>query len=273
MTAPLLDVSQLTVRTADGTPVVDDISFHIEAGGRLALIGESGSGKSLTSLAVMGLLPGGLAASGSIRIDGVEVIGAPESALNRLRGRKVGIVFQEPLTALDPLAKLGAQLAEPIRRAARAEGTRLSRAKVRTAVVDALAEVAIREPERIARAYPHEVSGGQRQRVAIAMALARGPELLIADEPTTALDVTVQTEVLELLDRVATERGTALLFVSHDLAVVAQLVEQALVLRAGREVERGALRSLIDSAEDSYTRRLVAAARELDEALRSGGRS
>lgn len=267
----VIEASGLTITTAAGTRLVDDLSFRVDAGGRLALIGESGSGKSLTSLAAMGLLPGGVTAAGSIRLAGFEVIGAPERALNRVRGRAVGIVFQEPLSALDPLATLGRQLAEPIVRTAAAEGRRLSRAETRAAVAAALAEVSMREPERIARSYPHEVSGGQRQRVAIAMALAGKPKLLIADEPTTALDVTVQAEVLELLDRVTAERGTALLFVSHDLAVVSRMASRALVLREGRVVESGDIGELISNPQHEYTRRLVGAARELDDALAFGG--
>jgi peptide/nickel transport system ATP-binding protein len=267
----VLDVSGLRITTRAGDALVDDVSFRVDAGERLALIGESGSGKSLTSLAIMGLLPAGVTATGSIRLGPSEVIGAPERVLGRLRGRAAGIVFQEPLTALDPLATLGRQLAEPIVRAAAAEGRRLSRGERRDAVAAALAEVSMRDPQRIARAYPHEVSGGQRQRVAIAMALAGRPRLLIADEPTTALDVTVQSEVLDLLDRVTAERGTALLFVSHDLAVVARMAARALVLRAGRVVESGEVAELVTRPTHEYTQRLVGAARELDSALSFGG--
>jgi len=268
---PVLEVRGLTISTQDGRGLVHDLSFRLDAGERLALIGESGSGKSLTSLAIMGLLPDGVVAGGSVRLGMTQLIGASERTLNRVRGRAAGIVFQEPLSALDPLAPLGRQLAEPIARQAKREGRRLSRAETRAAVSAALAEVALRDPERIARAFPHEVSGGQRQRVAIAMALAGKPELLIADEPTTALDVTVQAEVLELLDRVTAERGTAVLFVSHDLAVVARIASRALVLRGGRVVESGDVASLIERPAHDYTRRLVGAARELDDALGSGG--
>jgi len=265
--APVLEVSGLTITTRADARLVDDLSFRVDAGERLALIGESGSGKSLTSLAIMGLLPDGLSAAGSIRLGDTELIGAPERTLGRLRGRAAGIVFQEPLTALDPLATLGRQLAEPITRVAAAEGRRLSRADRRAAVAAALTEVSMRDPERIAGSYPHEVSGGQRQRVAIAMALAGKPRLLIADEPTTALDVTVQAEVLDLLDRVTARRGTALLFVSHDLAVVARMASHAVVLQGGREVERGEVGELLAAPRHAYTQGLVGAARELDGAL------
>ena len=270
MTAdPFLRVDGLGIRSG-GRALVDDLSFEVPAGGRLALIGESGSGKSLTSLAVMGLLSEGLTASGSVRVGGTEVIGAPERALTGLRGSQVGIVFQEPLTALDPLARLGRQLAEPLRRAAKAAGARADAASVRWAVLGALDEVAVRDPERVARSYPHEVSGGQRQRVAIAMAIAARPRLLIADEPTTALDVTVQAQVLDLLDTLVAHRGMALLFVGHDLAVVARMTSRAIVLRGGRQVEAGDIRELIAHPSHPYTQSLVGAARELDGALDFG---
>ncbi len=171
-------------------------------------------------------------------------------------------MFQEPLTALDPLMRLGQQVAEPVKRHLGLRG-----AELRAAVHDALDEVRLPDPERIARAYPHEISGGQRQRVAIAAALACRPQLLIADEPTTALDVTVQAEVLALLDTLIAERGMSLLFVSHDLAVVSRMTDRALVLRAGRVVEEGAIRRLLDAPTDPYTVELVRSARELDAAL------
>jgi peptide/nickel transport system ATP-binding protein len=268
--APVLEVTGLTITTRASARLVDDVSFRLNAGQRLALIGESGSGKSLTSLAIMGLLPDGVTATGSIRLGDTEIVGAPERTLGRVRGRAAGIVFQEPLTALDPLTTLGRQLAEPIARTAAGEGRRLSRSARNGAVTAALAEVSMRDPQRIARSFPHEVSGGQRQRVAIAMALAGRPRVLIADEPTTALDVTVQAEVLELLDRVTAERGTALLFVSHDLAVVARMASHAIVLQSGRVVEQGTVAELLSRPQHDYTRRLVGAARELDGALSFG---
>jgi peptide/nickel transport system ATP-binding protein len=260
--ATLLEVRDLGVVSATGAPLVRDVSFSIAAGERLSLIGESGSGKSLTSFAVTGLLPAGLVASGSAVLGGVEVVGAKERDLVALRGRVASVVFQEPLTALDPLMRLGKQVAEPLRRHLGLRGDALKRA-----VLDALAEVRLPEPERIARAYPHEISGGQRQRVAIAAALACAPQLLIADEPTTALDVTVQAEILSLIDALVAERGMALLFVSHDLAVVSRMTERALVLRAGRVVESGTIENLLAAPSDPYTVELVASARELDRAL------
>ncbi|MFD5598429.1 ATP-binding cassette domain-containing protein [Leucobacter sp. NPDC058333] len=257
---PLLRISGLTVQSADAT-LVDGVDLEVSAGQRVGLIGESGSGKSLTSLAVTGLLPVGLRAAGSVQLGGVETIGASEDALRPLRGPVAGIVFQEPLTALDPLMRVGRQIAEPIRR-----HRGLSGAALETAVGAALAEVRLDEP-RLARSFPHELSGGQRQRVAIAIALAAQPKLLIADEPTTALDVTVQAEVLGLLDRLVAERNMGLLFVSHDLAVVSQMTDRVLVLQHGRVVESGSVLELLRSPHHPYTEQLVAHARVLDSAL------
>ncbi|MGH1523591.1 ATP-binding cassette domain-containing protein [Leifsonia sp. L25] len=258
----ILDVQHLGVTARDGSPLVTDVSFRLDAGERLSLIGESGSGKSLTSFAITGLLPDGLTSTGSVELAGVQVIGAKERALVPLRGQTASTVFQEPLTALDPLMRLGAQVAEPLRRHLGLRGGAL-----RDAVHAALEEVRLPEPERIARAYPHEISGGQRQRVAIAAALACRPHLLIADEPTTALDVTVQADILALLDSLVAERGMALLFVSHDLAVVSRMTERALVLRAGRVVEESTIERILTSPSDPYTAELVRSARELDAAL------
>jgi peptide/nickel transport system ATP-binding protein len=197
-----------------------------------------------------------------VLLGGTQVVGASEHALVRVRGRVASVVFQEPLTALDPLMRLGKQLAEPLARHQRLRGRDLRRA-----VLDALTEVSLPEPERIARSYPHEISGGQRQRVAIALALACRPQLLIADEPTTALDVTVQDEVLGLLDRLVSERSMAMLFVTHNLAVVSRMTDRVLVLRAGEIVEHGTVRGVLGTPKHPYTRSLVASAREFDAAL------
>jgi ABC-type glutathione transport system ATPase component len=263
----ILDVTGLSVHAPDGRALVRDLSFAIEPGARLGLIGESGSGKSLTALAIMGLLPAGMTASGSVLLDApglpaTEVIGASPARLNQLRGRAATVVFQEPLTALDPLMRVGRQVAEPLRRWRGLRG-----AALREATIAALAEVRLAEPERIARAYPHEISGGQRQRVAIAMALACEPALLIADEPTTALDVSVQAEVLSLLAGLISDRGMALLFITHDLAVVAGITDRVLVLRDGSAVESGTVLDIVTAPREPYTRDLVASARAFDEAL------
>ncbi|GAA5034565.1 ABC transporter ATP-binding protein [Microbacterium fluvii] len=256
----LLQVTGLTVRAGDAA-LVRDLSFSLDAGERLGLIGESGSGKSVTSLAALGLLPDAVTADGSILLDGHEVVGAPDRALRPLRGPVAQIVFQEPLTALDPLMRVGRQIAEPLRRHLGLRG-----AALKDAVASALSEVALPDA-RIARAFPHELSGGQRQRVAIAIALAARPRLLIADEPTTALDVTVQHEVLALLERLVADRGMALLFISHDLAVVARMTERIVVLRAGAAVEEGPVLDVLRAPHHPYTQALVGSARTLDAAL------
>ena len=256
----ILDVSGLTVRSGSGA-LVRDVSFSLVPGERLGLIGESGSGKSLTTLAVTGLLPDSLTASGSVLLDGHQVVGARDADLRPLRGPVAQIVFQEPLTALDPLMRVGRQIAEPLRRHLGLRG-----AELRSAVAAALDEVSLTDP-RIARAYPHELSGGQRQRVAIAIALAARPQLLIADEPTTALDVTVQDAVLALLERLVAERGMALLFISHDLAVVSRMVDRIVVLRDGLVVEEGAVAQVLRHPAEPYTRMLVDSARALDAFL------
>lgn len=261
---PLLELAGVSIH-AGQTALVRDVSFTLRAGERLGLIGESGSGKSLTSLEITGLLPDALTASGSIRLGGTQTIGANDAALTPLRGPVCGIVFQEPLTALDPLMRVGKQIAEPLRRHLGLTGRALDQA-----VSDALAEVRLTQP-RLARAYPHELSGGQRQRVAIAIALAAQPKLLIADEPTTALDVTVQAEVLALLDRLVAERDMALLFVSHDLAVVSRMADRVVVLQGGVAVETGPVAEVIRAPKHPYTAQLVAHARTLDAALDAGG--
>ncbi|MEU4693916.1 ABC transporter ATP-binding protein [Actinoplanes sp. NPDC023714] len=253
----LLDVAGLRVTDRAGNVIVDDVSFDLSPGDRVGLIGESGSGKSLTALAVLGLLPPGLTATGSVRLDGHDMIRSP-----RGHGTAATVVFQEPLTALDPLMTAGRQIAGPLRRLRGLRG-----AALRAAVHEALAEVRLTDTDRIARSYPHQLSGGQRQRVAIAMAVACRPKLLIADEPTTALDVTVQAEILDLLDRIVTTNGTALLFITHDLPVAARVVRDTHVLRQGRVVESGPITSLIAAPRHPYTRTLVDSARRFDAAL------
>ena len=258
----LLVVSSLNVISSDGVARVRDVSFTVAPGERLGLIGESGSGKSLTAFAVIGLLPAGLKATGSVMLDGTQVVGAPEKSLVPMRGRVCAFIFQEPLTALDPLMRLGRQLAEPIARHQGLRGSDLKRA-----VLDALDEVRLPEPERIATSRSHEISGGQRQRVAIAMALACRPRLLIADEPTTALDVTVQAEVLALLDHLVAARDMAMIFVSHDLAVVSRMTDHALVMRSGEAVEKGSISQLLAAPRHPYTAAFAASARRAEAAF------
>jgi peptide/nickel transport system ATP-binding protein len=259
----LLSIDNLSLTTT-GLSLVQDLSLAIAPGERLGLIGESGSGKSLTALAAIGLLPPAIGATGSITLAGTPVIAAAEATLDRLRGSVTATIFQEPLTALDPLLQVGRQVAEPLARRARRDGTRI---ELEREVIALLEAVALPEPARIARAYPHEISGGQRQRVAIAMALACRPPLLIADEPTTALDVTTQAEILKLLDALVRERNMALLFISHDLPVVAKIVDRVVVLQKGRAVEAGPVAEVFAAPRHPYTQDLVAAARRFDAAL------
>lgn len=264
--SPLLAIQQLSVH-AGGKALVSDVSFSVAVGERLGLIGESGSGKSLTALAAIGLLADGLNASGSVLLDGKEVIGARDRDLVPLRGTTAAVVFQEPLTALDPLMKIGKQVAEAVRRRARRDSRPANETAVTREVLDLLDQVALPQPERIAKSWPHEISGGQRQRAAIAMALACRPKLLIADEPTTALDVTTQAEILKLLGKLVSERDMALLFISHDLPVVANAVDRIVVLRHGRIVEQGPVATVFHHPSHEYTQSLVAAARAFDKAL------
>ena len=235
---------------------VRGVDFEIAEGQRLGLIGESGSGKTVTALALMGLLPENATATGSVRLRGSEIIGAPEAALARLRGDAVSMVFQEPMTALDPTMRVGRQVAEVLRLHQGAES-----GPARERVVSMLAEVGLTDPTRIADAYPHQLSGGQRQRVILAMALINSPDLVLCDEPTTALDVTVQALVLQKLDEVLTASGAACLFISHDLAVVSQVCDQVLVMLDGEVVEAGTVAELFTTAKHPYTRGLVATAR------------
>lgn len=262
----LLSIENLDIRTS-GRTLVSGVSFSIGAGERVGLIGESGSGKSLTALAVLGLLPETMSASGSIILDGHQMIGAPDRDLVPVRGLSVAAVFQEPMTALDPLMRIGDQVGEVVRRRAIRDGDKIGKAEVKARVLALLELVALPEPGRIARAYPHEISGGQRQRAAIAMALACRPKLLIADEPTTALDVTTQAEVLKLLQGLVRDEGMGLLFISHDLPVVATIAERALVMRQGQLIEEGQVAKLFARPTYPYTEGLVAAARAFDAAL------
>lgn len=263
---PLLKVEHLTLRAGEQT-LVSDLSLTITPGARVGLIGESGSGKSLTALAAIGLLPQGITAEGSVLLDDKEVIGATEDGLRRLRGDSAAFVFQEPLTALDPLMKIGRQVSEPLTRRHRREGRSPNRRAITEEVRRFLERVSLPDFDRIMNSYPFQISGGQRQRVAIAMALACRPKLLIADEPTTALDVTTQAEILDLLSNLVQEEGMALLFISHDLPVVAKVAEEVTVLRRGRVVEQGPVRDVFNSPKHEYTRMLVDAAAAFDRAL------
>ena len=252
MTA-LLDVRGLTLDFVgdDGSSwrALHGIDLAIAPGETLALVGESGSGKSVTSLAIMGLLDRRRARpGGSIRFDGDELLDLAPSALGAMRGRDISMVFQEPMTSLNPVMTVAAQIAEPLRRHQGLTGPALQ-----AAIIAALGEVGIPDPARRAAAYPHELSGGMRQRVLIAIALACNPRLLIADEPTTALDVTVQAQVLELLQRLQQRRGMAMLFISHSLAVVAAIADRVAVMYGGRIVEAAPAAALFAGPRHPYT--------------------
>ncbi len=260
-TGPLLDVRDLRVGFG-ATEAVRGVSFAIAAGETLGLVGESGSGKSVTSHALMRLLPGSARVSGQVRLRGepgteaVDLLQLPEGAMRRHRGRSLGMVFQEPMTALNPVMRIGQQVGEAVL----AHAPRTPRAAVRERVLAALRAVALPDPEARLRSYPHQFSGGQRQRIVIAMALINRPRLLIADEPTTALDVTVQAQILELLKGLRAEYRLAMLFISHDLAVVGQIADRIAVMRGGQVVEEGPARQLLTAPQHPYTRGLLLAA-------------
>ncbi|MDE2515005.1 MAG: ABC transporter ATP-binding protein [Rhodospirillales bacterium] len=257
----LLAVEHLSIALPPGgdrAHAVEDVSFTLEPGRVLCLVGESGSGKSVSAGAIMGLLPQALRPqSGTIRFEGEDLLAATPARLRSLRGARIGMVFQEPMTVLNPLMRIGDQIGEMLlahRWAARALGP------VKARIAALLEAVHLPDPGRIARAYPHALSGGQRQRVMIAMAMALEPSLLIADEPTTALDVTTQMQILRLLADLQRRRGTAVLFITHDFGVVAEIADDVAVMRHGRIVEQGTARQVLAAPAHPYTQSLIAAA-------------
>jgi peptide/nickel transport system ATP-binding protein/oligopeptide transport system ATP-binding protein len=256
--APLFEVRDLRTAftRADGNPVlaVDGVSFHVDAGETLAIVGESGSGKSVTALSIMRLLPAGSGriAGGSIRLRGRELTTLSEEEMRAVRGKHIGMIFQEPMTSLNPVHTVGAQVAEVVERH---EG--LSRGPAHAHAVEMLAVVGIPEPKRRAASYPHQLSGGMRQRVMIAMALACHPGLLIADEPTTALDVTIQAQILELMEELQSTLGMAIVFITHDLGVVAEIADRVVVMYAGQVVESGPVADIFATPRMPYTAGLL----------------
>jgi oligopeptide/dipeptide ABC transporter ATP-binding protein len=260
--AALLDVRGLTVDfPAPGgrwLPAVRDVSFTLASGEVLGLVGESGSGKSVTSLALLRLLPPQARVSGSLSFDGRELSSASDDAMRALRGARLAMIFQEPMTALNPVMRVGDQVAEAVLAHAR-NGRRATKLEAWRAAVAALREVAIPDPERRARDYPHQLSGGQRQRVMIAMAIVNRPQLLIADEPTTALDVTIQAQILELLADLQRRLGLAMLYISHDLSVVSQVAGRVAVMYGGSIVELGSVAEVFCAPAHPYTRGLLQA--------------
>ncbi|MEV4555685.1 ABC transporter ATP-binding protein [Kitasatospora sp. NPDC049285] len=260
---PLLAVHDLSVHfaTAEGTVhAVKGVDFTVEAGRTLGIVGESGSGKSVTSLAVMGLHRGATV-TGSAKLHGRELIGAPEEEIRRLRGRTMAMVFQDALTALHPYFTIGDQIAEAYR-----EHHGGSRKRARARAVDVLGDVGIPEPARRADEYPHQFSGGMRQRAMIALALSCEPDLIIADEPTTALDVTVQAQVLELLMKLQQDRGLGIVMITHDLGVIARVADEVLVMYGGSAAEQAPADTLFAAPRHPYTRGLLDSLPRLDAA-------
>jgi oligopeptide/dipeptide ABC transporter ATP-binding protein len=252
--AHALRVRRLGVGT-DHLHLVRDVSFDLAPGERVGLIGESGSGKSLTALALLGLLPEGVHSSGSVQLadTGFELIGASERQMSAVRGNRMAMVFQEPMTALNPVMQVGDQVAEVML----VHRKQPDRRTARRAALEMLAKVRLPDPQRAARAYPHQLSGGQRQRVVLAIALANDPAVLLCDEPTTALDVTVQAHMLDLIMAGVAERDTGLLFITHDLAVVATVCERVMVMYGGRVVESGPIGEVFTRPRHPYTRGLL----------------
>jgi peptide/nickel transport system ATP-binding protein len=250
--------------TASGTvDVVSHLDLDLEPGGALGIVGESGSGKSLTSLAVMGLLPPSATRTGTVRLGGEDLSAMSESQLRRVRGDRVAMIFQDPLSSLNPYYTVGAQIEEAYRSHRRG----VTRRQARAVAVEAMERVHIRDAGRRVDHYPHQFSGGMRQRVMIAMALATEPELLIADEPTTALDVTVQAQILSLLEEIRRDTGTSLVLITHDLAVVSEVTDHIVVMRAGECVERGPVEAIFSDPQHPYTQGLLEAVPRIDDEI------
>jgi peptide/nickel transport system ATP-binding protein len=263
MTA-LLEVRQLRTifKTDDGEfPAVDGVSFEVQAGRTLAIVGESGCGKSVTSLSIMGLVPSppGRIDGGSIRFEGRELVGAPAQQMQDLRGNGIAMIFQEPMSSLNPVFTIGEQIVEGLLR-----HRRIDRAEAREQALAMLRKVRIPAPEQRFHEHPHQLSGGMRQRAMIAMALACEPRLLIADEPTTALDVTIQAQILALMRSLQQETGTAVILITHDLGVVAEVADEVVVMYAGRIVERAPVQALFEAPQHPYTIGLLGAVPRLD---------
>ncbi len=261
-TEPLLRIDGLTV-AFPGETAVRDLSLAVEAGQTVAIVGESGSGKSMTALALMRLLPrSARITGGSARFAGRDLMALDEGAMRRVRGREIAMIFQEPMTSLNPVHTIGAQVAEVLRLH---EG--LGRAAARKRAIELLDLVRIADPARRVDDYPHQLSGGMRQRVMIAIAVACGPKLLIADEPTTALDVTIQAQVLDLLDRLRRDLSMGLLLITHDLGIVGQWADRVVVMYAGRKVEEGPPGALLEAPLHPYTAGLLGASPRKAEGL------
>ena len=266
--APLLSVRNLSTQVA--TPagarlVVEDLSFDLNPGETLCIAGESGSGKSMTSLSIMGLLPQPMArvARGQVLLEGRDLLALPERQMRRVRGGAVAMIFQEPMTSLNPVMSVGRQIGEAVRAHRRVADNKWGAGEARRLVLEALEAVRISEPERRLAQYPHELSGGMRQRVMIAMALACRPKVLIADEPTTALDVTIQAQILELMRDLQRQFGTAIMLITHDMGVVAEVADRVVVMYQGRKVEEGPTEQIFTAPQHPYTKALLSAVPKL----------
>ena len=264
MATPLLEVRNLRVEfpTRRGTLVaVDDLSFDLAPGEVLGVVGESGAGKSLTGMAIIGLLePPGRIAAGEIRLEGQRIDGLPAEDMRRIRGKRIGAIFQDPLTSLNPLFTIGEQLIETIR-----VHLGLDEARARRRAIELLAEVGIPAPELRIDSYPHHFSGGMRQRVVIALALCARPRLIVADEPTTALDVSIQAQIIELLKRLARENGAAVMLITHDMGVIAETADRVAVMYAGRMAEIGPVNDVIHAPRHPYTSGLMSSIPKLGD--------
>ena len=254
MTNPILEISDLSIRFGQGKNAAEKVNLTVLPGETVALVGESGSGKSITALSTVSLLPASATVTGSAKYRGTEMIGADKATLRRVRGNDISFIFQEPMTSLNPLHTIQRQLSESL---ALHQG--LSGRAANERILELLNKVGIRDPETRLNDYPHTLSGGQRQRVMIAMALANGPDLLIADEPTTALDVTIQAQILTLLADIQKSEGMALLFITHDLGVVRKISDRVHVMKDGKIVEAGPTKEIFDSPQHEYTKMLLSA--------------
>ncbi len=264
MTDRLLTVNDLKTyfRTSEGVfPAVDGVSFHLDKGETVGLVGESGCGKSVTALSLLGLVPDppGRIVGGEILFQGQDLVALPADERRKIRGNKISMIFQEPMTSLNPVYTVGMQLMEPLR-----FHRGLAKPEARARAIEALKQVGIPAPERRIDDYPHQLSGGMRQRVMIAMALTCQPQLLVADEPTTALDVTIQAQILELLKSIKTTLGTAILLITHDLGVVAETAQRVIVMYAGKIVEEAPVRDIFKSPFHPYTQGLLASIPRID---------
>lgn len=257
----VLEVEDLVIGLPSGTPVLGSVSFNIRKGETVCLVGESGSGKSVTSLSVMGLLPKGalLVDGGSIKLDGTDLLQLSPAEMKKMRATRISMIFQEPMTALNPVIKVGVQITEVLD-----VHTTLSAAEKRAKVINIMEQVHLPDVERIFQSYPHQLSGGQRQRIMIAMALILEPAVLIADEPTTALDVTTQKQILSLITELQEKHGTAVLFITHDMGVVAEIADRVCVMRSGKIVEHGTIRNVLTSPQQQYTKDLLASVPSLN---------